>query len=95
MEAINIATLHLEGEAHDKWFHGLSTLGHANVIAYLEFTRSLVEIFDRRDLEAPFMSLAKLKQSSNPETCISEFLILSVMVPDLSAEEGCTCSLIV
>ena len=34
MEAIKIAALHLEGEAHDWWFHGLSTLGHANVTAY-------------------------------------------------------------
>ena len=31
------------------------------------------------------MGLAKLKQSSNPETYISEFLKLSFMVPDLFA----------
>ena len=85
MEAIKIATLHFEGEAHNWWFHGLSTLGHANVTAYSKFTRRLVERFDRKDPEAPFMSLAKLKQSGNPETYISEFLRLSVMVPDLSA----------
>ena len=34
IEAIKIATLHFEGEAHNWWFHGLSTLGHANVTAY-------------------------------------------------------------
>ena len=34
MEAIKIVALHLEGEAHDWWFHGLSTLGHANVTTY-------------------------------------------------------------
>ena len=62
MEAIKIAMLQLEGEAHDWWFHGLSTLSHANVTAYSEFTRRLVERFDRRDPEAPFMGLAKLKQ---------------------------------
>ena len=62
MEAINIAALHFEGEAHNWWFHGLSTLVHANVTAYSEFTRRLVERFDRKDPEAPFMSLAKLKQ---------------------------------
>ena len=73
MEAIKIAALHLEGEAHEWWFHGLSTLGHANVTAYSEFTRRLVEIFDRRDLEAPFMNLAKLKQSGNTKSYISEF----------------------
>ena len=49
MEAIKIAALHFEGEAHDWWFHGLSTLGHANVTAYYEFTRRVVEIFNRRD----------------------------------------------
>ena len=32
MEAIKIAVLHLEGEVDDLWFHGLSTLGHANVM---------------------------------------------------------------
>ena len=46
MEVVKIAALHLEGEARDWWFHGLSTLGHANVTAYLEFTRRLVERFD-------------------------------------------------
>ena len=61
MEAIKIAALHFEGEAHDWWFHGLSTLGHSNVTTYSEFTRMVVEWFDRRDPEAPFMSLAKLK----------------------------------
>ena len=34
MEPNNIAAVHLEGEEHDWWFHGLSTLGHANVTAY-------------------------------------------------------------
>ena len=68
MEVIKIAVVHFEGEAHDWGFHGLSTLGHANVTAYLEFTRRLVERFDRRYLEAPFMSLAKLKKSGNTES---------------------------
>ena len=40
VEAIKMATLHLEGEAHDWWFHGLSTLGHASMTSYKEFTRS-------------------------------------------------------
>ena len=31
------------------------------------------------------MSLAKLKQSGNTKFYISKFLILSIMVPDLSA----------
>lgn len=85
MEAIKIAVIHFEGEAHNWWFHGLSTLVHANVTTYFEFTRILVERFDRKDLESPFMSLAKLKQSGNAESYISEFLRLFVMVRDLSA----------
>ena len=84
IEAINITVLHFEGEAHNWWFYGLSTLGNANVTTYSEFTRRLVEKFDRKDPEAPFMSLAKLKQSGNVETYISEFLSLSVMVPNFS-----------
>ena len=43
MESIKIAALHFEGEAHDWWFHGLSTLGHANVTDYFDFTRRVVE----------------------------------------------------
>ena len=62
MEAIKVAVLHLKGEAHDWWYHGISTLGHANVTAYSEFIRRLVEGFDRRYPEAPFTGLAKLKQ---------------------------------
>ena len=61
VEAINIVALHFEGEAHIWWFHGLSTLGHVNVTTYAEFTRILVERFDRKDPEAPFVSLEKLK----------------------------------
>ena len=39
--------------------------------------------FDRKDPEEHFVELTKLKQSGNPKTYISEFLRLSVMVPDL------------
>ena len=84
VEAIKIAALHFEGEAHNWWFHGLSTLGHINVNTYAEFARILVERFDRKDPKAPFVSLAKMNQSGDAETYISKFLRLSVMVPDLS-----------
>ena len=57
IEAIKITALHFEGEGHNWWFHWLSTLGHANVTTYSEFTRILVEMFDRKDPEAPFMNL--------------------------------------
>lgn len=45
-EAIKIAMLHLEGEAHDWWFHGLTTLGDAGKIAYDDFTRRVLEWFE-------------------------------------------------
>lgn len=76
--------LHLEDEANEWWFHGLSTLAHESVTAYEKFTWRLVEIFYERDPYAQFFELAKLKQSRNPETYIFELLKLSVMVPDLS-----------
>jgi hypothetical protein len=37
-KAIKFATLHLNGKAHDWWFHGMNTLGHENVTSYIEFT---------------------------------------------------------
>ena len=50
MEAIKVVALHIEGEAHDWWFHGMATLGHSGVTVYDEFTRRLIEQFDRKDL---------------------------------------------
>ena len=43
-----------------------------------------MERFDRKDPEESFISLAKIKQSGDAETYISQFLRLLVMVPDLS-----------
>ena len=82
-EAIKIVVLHFHGEAHDWWFHGISTLGQNNVSTYAEFTRRLVERFDWKDPEAPFISLENLKETGDAEAYISKFLRLSVMVPDL------------
>ena len=52
---------------------------------YAEFTRRLVERFDRKDPEEHFVELTKLKQTENPETYNFEFLRLPVIVLDLSA----------
>jgi len=38
MDAIKFATMYLEGKAHDWWYHGLTTLGHNQIVAYTEFT---------------------------------------------------------
>jgi hypothetical protein len=37
-EAIKFATLHFDGEAHEWWYHGFVTVGHATITSYLEFT---------------------------------------------------------
>ena len=63
----------------------MATLGHSTVTTYDEFTRRVVERFDRRDPEQRFVELTKLKQTGSAETYISDFLRVSVMVPDLSA----------
>lgn len=60
-EAIKMAVLHLEGEAHDWCFHGLTTLGHAQIVSYEDFTRRMVEHFNQRDPEASFRELTQLR----------------------------------
>ena len=44
-EVVEIAMLHLEGEAKIWWF---SHLSHARVTAYADFTQRLIKKFDRR-----------------------------------------------
>ena len=55
VEAIKVATLHLDGEAQDWWFHGMVTLEHSTVTLYLEFTRRLMKRFDHRDPKQHFV----------------------------------------
>jgi hypothetical protein len=62
----------------------MSTLGHAHIITYAEFTRRLVHIFDRRDPELSFRELVQLKQTGSAEAFISDFQRMSVMVTDIS-----------
>jgi hypothetical protein len=77
-EAIKFATLHLDGEAHEWWYHGLVTLGHASITSYLDFTQKLMERFDRKDPKIHFMELAQLKQVGTPDAYITEFQRLAV-----------------
>jgi hypothetical protein len=42
-KAIKFNTFHFDGEAHEWWYHGLVTMGHANITSYLEFTQKLME----------------------------------------------------
>ena len=76
--------LHLEGEAQDWWFHGLTTLGHHHITSYSAFSKKLVERFDPRDPEAHFAKITKLKQEGDLEDYIAEYLQLSVMVSNLT-----------
>lgn len=82
-EDIKMAALHLEGEAHDWWFHSLNTFGHAQIVSYDDFTRRVVERFDQRDPEASFRKLTQLRQTGNPEQYFLGFLHVAVMVPDM------------
>jgi len=58
IEPISFATLHLEGEAHEWWHHGLVTLGHSRITSYREFIERLIDKFDRRDPKIHFRDLA-------------------------------------
>lgn len=53
-EAIKLTLLHWEGEAHDWWFHGLTTMGHVEVTTYEDFTKRALELFERKDPEEHF-----------------------------------------
>jgi len=61
-EMNKFSTLHLDGEAHEWWYHGLVTLGHDNITSYLDFTQKLMDQFEKKDPELHFRELAQLKQ---------------------------------
>jgi hypothetical protein len=73
LEAINFSMLHLDGEAHEWWYHGLVTLGHNHITSYLEFIEKLMERFDKRDIELHFRDLTQLRQTGSVKTFITEF----------------------
>ena len=83
-DAIKLATLHLDREAHEWWYHELVTLGHNTIHSYDEFTQKLMERFDRKDPEIHFRELAQLKQTGSAEAFISEFQRIAIMVTDVS-----------
>jgi len=62
----------------------MTTLGHAHVITYADFTGRLVHRFDRKDPKISFRELTQLKQTGTTEAYISEFHRTSVMVTDIS-----------
>jgi hypothetical protein len=84
MEAIKFATMYWDGKAHDWWYHGLTTLGHNQIVSYIEFTQRLIDRFDLGDPELHFWELTQLKQTGTTEAYIDEFQRLAVMVQDMS-----------
>jgi hypothetical protein len=84
LEAIKFATMYLNGKAHDWWYHGLTTLGHNQIVTYTEFTQRLIDRFDQGDPELHFQELTKLRQTGATEVYIEEFQRLAVMVQDIS-----------
>ena len=62
-EAIRVATLHLEGKAHDWWSCEFYSLNYANEITYAKFIKRLVRRFDQKHSETSLVELAKPKQS--------------------------------
>jgi len=83
MDAIKFTTVYLEGNSHDWWYHGLTTLGHNLIIAYTKFTHRLMDRFDQGDLELHFRKLTQLKKMGSPKSYIEEFHKVVVMVPDV------------
>jgi len=80
---IRYATLHLDGEAHEWWYHGLVMLWHANITSYLEITQNFIDRFDNKDPKLHFRELAQLKKIGTVDAYISYFHRIMVMVMDL------------
>ena len=85
-DAIKLATLHLDGEAHEWWYHRLVTLGHNTITSYPNFTQRLIEWFDRKDPEVHFRELAQLKQTGSADAFILEFQRITVHHEDVHEE---------
>jgi hypothetical protein len=84
MDAIKFSTLYFEGKSHEWWYHGMTTLGHAYITSYANFTQRLIDKFDQGDLVLHLCELTQLKKTSTTEVFIEEIQRLAVMVPDVS-----------
>jgi hypothetical protein len=82
-KVIKFATLHLDGEAHEWWYHVLVTLGHADITFYLEFTQKLMERFNKKYSKLHFRELAQLKQVGTLDAYITKFQRIAVTVTDI------------
>ena len=72
-DAIKLATLHLDDEAHEWWYHGLVTLGHNTITSYNDFTQRLMERFDKRDSDIHFRELPNSNRLAVPKPSYQSF----------------------
>jgi hypothetical protein len=72
-EAINFSILHLDGEAHEWWYHGILTLGHSSITSYKDFTQRLMDRFDRKDPEIHLRDLAQMRKIGTPKAYVIDF----------------------
>jgi hypothetical protein len=82
-KAINFVTLHLEGEAHEWWYHGLVALGHSRITSYREFIDRLMDRVERKDPKIHFRDLAQLRQTGTVEAFITNFQQVVMVVTDI------------
>ena len=86
VKAIKYSTLHLERGPHEWLYHGLATLGHANITSYMDFTQRLLDKFDSKYRELHIRQIAQIKQTDMVDSYIIEFHRLEVMVSDVSEQ---------
>jgi hypothetical protein len=82
--SIKYATLHLLGKDHDWWFHGVTTFRHGKITSYRDFTRRLIDKFDREDHDVHFRELTQMKQTRSTNFFIEYFQRVAVKVLDMS-----------
>lgn len=84
LDAIKFATIYLEVKDHEWWYHGITTLGNAQITSYRDLTQRLMDRFDQDDPKLHFRELTQLRQTGSAEAYIEEFQRITVMVPDVS-----------
>ena len=62
------------------------TLGHAIITSYVDFTRRLMDKFEKKDLDIHFRDLAELRHTKTTKVYIKEFHRMSVMVTNISEQ---------
>jgi hypothetical protein len=85
-EEIKYSTLHVEGEAHEWWYHRMVKLGHANITSYVEITQSLIDRFNKKNPDIHFRDLEQLRKTGTPKTYITYFHRMKFMVTNISQQ---------